>query len=335
MAANKIGMRKSDAGLTMEDLASLAGVSTITVSRALRDSPMVTEKTREKIRRIAEEQGYRLNISARNLRMRRSYSVAVVVEMTPVKGRPMSDPYPLELLGGITQELTTAGYSVVLTSKQLLDTPPVQGADGLILLGQGSHGEAVKVLQKAGLPLVVWGAPQAGTSYIVVGSDNRTGGASVGMRFAEQGRKRLLFLGDVDHAEVEERCAGFIAALGGRAEVVVLRPRAFTFESGFDSLSELLAGGAPPFDGVFAASDLLAMGAIRALTENRLRVPEDVSVVGYDDTPGAASFVPPLTSVHQYLRDGGVLLARKMLALIDGESVASEMLPTTLISRQT
>jgi DNA-binding LacI/PurR family transcriptional regulator len=86
---------------------------------------------------------------------------------------------------------------------------------------------------------------------------------------------------------------------------------------------------------VFAASDLLAMGAIRALTENNLRVPEDVSVIGYDDTPGAASFVPPLTSVHQYLRDGGVLLARKMLALIDGKTVESEMLPTTLISRQT
>lgn len=335
MAANKIGMRKSEAGLTMEDLASLAGVSTITVSRALRDSPLVTEKTREKVRRIAEEQGYRLNISARNLRMRRSYSVAVVVEMTPVKGRPMSDPYPLELLGGITQELTTAGYSVVLTSKQLLDTAPVQGADGLILLGQGSHGEAVKVLQKAGLPLVVWGAPGPDSSYIVVGSDNRKGGASVGQRFIELGRKKLIFLGDVDHAEVQERCAGFIDALGGKGSVHIIRPKAFTFESGFDSMTAALRKADHGFDGVFAASDLLAMGAIRALTESGLRVPEDVSVIGYDDTPGAASFVPPLTSVHQYLRDGGVLLAKKMLGLIHGEGVESEMLPTTLIHRQT
>ena len=335
MAENKIGLRKSDAGLTMEDLASLAGVSTITVSRALRDSPMVTAKTRDKVRRIAEEQGYRLNISARNLRLRRSYSVAVVVEMTPVKGRPMSDPYPLELLGGITQELTTAGYSVVLTSRQLLDTPPVQGADGLILLGQGSHNEAVKVLQKAGLPLVVWGAPEAGATYVVVGSDNRTGGASVAARFIEQGRKRLIFLGDVDHAEVQERCAGFIDALGGAGEVRIVRPKAFTFESGFDCVAAVLKEGAQGFDGVFAASDLLAMGAIRALAESSLNVPGDVSVIGYDDTPGAASFVPPLTSVHQYLRDGGVLLARKMLGMINGESVVSEMLPTTLICRQT
>jgi DNA-binding LacI/PurR family transcriptional regulator len=319
----------------MEDLAKLAGVSKITVSRALRDSPLVTAETREKIRTLANEQGYRFNVSARNLRMGRSYSVAVVVEMTPVRGRPMSDPYPLELLGGITQELTTAGYSVVLTSKQLMNTAPVQGADGLILLGQGSHGEAVRTLQQTGMPLVVWGAPEPGTDYIVVGSDNRKGGISAAERFIAQGRQKLVFLGDVDHAEVQERCAGFIDAMGGRAAVHIIRPKAFTFEAGFDSISALLKKKGASFDGVFAASDLLAMGAIRALAEKNLRVPENVSVIGYDDTPGAASFVPPLTSVHQYLRDGGVLLAKKMLGLIEGQPVGSEMLPTTLMVRQT
>ncbi|MFS2138245.1 MULTISPECIES: LacI family DNA-binding transcriptional regulator [Duganella] len=335
MPSNKNVARKSDTALTMEDLAKLAGVSKITVSRALRDSPLVTAETREKIRTLANEQGYRFNVSARNLRMGRSYSVAVVVEMTPVRGRPMSDPYPLELLGGITQELTTAGYSVVLTSKQLMNTAPVQGADGLILLGQGSHGEAVRTLQQTGMPLVVWGAPEPDMDYIVVGSDNRKGGISAAERFIAQGRQKLVFLGDVDHAEVQERCAGFIDAMGGRAAVHIIRPKAFTFEAGFDSISALLKKKGASFDGVFAASDLLAMGAIRALAEKNLRVPENVSVIGYDDTPGAASFVPPLTSVHQYLRDGGVLLAKKMLGLIEGQPVGSEMLPTTLMVRQT
>lgn len=320
---------------TMEDLAKLAGVSKITVSRALRGSPLVTEETREKVRRIAEAQGYRLNVSARNLRMGRSYSVAVVVEMTPEKGRPMSDPYPLELLGGITQELTTAGYSVVLTSRQLLDTAPVQGADGLILLGQGSHGEAVTALKKRSQPLIVWGAPEAGSDTVVVGSDNRKGGASVAQRFIELGRKKLLFLGDVDHAEVQERCAGFIDALGGQGSVHIMRPKAFTFEAGFEGVDALLKKKGLSFDGVFAASDLLAMGAIRALAERDVRVPEQVSVIGYDDTPGAVSFVPPLSSVHQYLRDGGVLLAKKMLDLLEGRPVASETLPTALIVRST
>src|SRR5262249_3586485 len=173
MPSNKTAERKSASALTMEDLAQLASVSKITVSRALRDSPLVTPETREKIQQLATEQGYRLNISARNLRMRRSYSVAVVVEMTPVRERPMSDPYPLELLGGITQELTTAGYSAVLTSKQLMNTAPVMGADGLILLGQGSHGEAVKALQKTNRPLVVWGTPEPASDTILVPTATR------------------------------------------------------------------------------------------------------------------------------------------------------------------
>ncbi len=105
--------------------------------------------------------------------------------------------------------------------------------------------------------------------------------------------------------------------------------------SRFDSISALLKKKGHSFDGVFAASDSLAMGAIRALTEHRLLVPQDVTVVGYDDTPAAASFVPPLSSVHQYLRDGGVLLAKKMLALLNGEAVESEMLPTIFMPRQT
>ena len=328
--------RKIEVSLTMQTIADIAGVSTITVSRALRDSPLVTEKTREKIRTIAEQQGYRFNISARNLRLRSSYSVAVVVEMTPAKDRPMSGPYPLELLGGITQELTSAGYSAVLTSKQLIHTPPVQGADGIILLGQGSHGEAVKQIQRCGLPLVVWGAPHKDFDCIVVGSDNRTGGAQVAERFLALGRKNLLFLGDIAHAEIEERHAGFIAALGRAGKkVLCIKPEAFTFEAGFASIWEFLQRHPQQIDGIFAVSDLLAMGAIHALTENNVSVPETVSVIGYDDTPHAASFVPPLTSVHQYLHDGGILLAKKMLALIRGEEVASEMLATMLMTRQT
>jgi len=336
MPAKKKPTDKSDSGMTMEDLAAIAGVSAITVSRALRNSPLVTEKTRAKIREVAEQHGYRLNISARNLRLRRSYSVAVVVEMTPAKNRPMSDPYPLDLLGGITQELTTAGYSVLLTSKQLIDTAPVQSADGMILLGQGPHGEAVQALQRTGLPLVVWGAPDALHPCTLVGSDNRAGGASVAQHFLERQRRNLVFLGDIDHAEIHERYLGFTEALGELGKSVrLLTPQAFTFEAGYDSIATLIKQGDFSVDGIFAASDLLAMGAIRALDGGNIKVPQQVSVVGYDDTPAAATFVPPLTTVHQYLRDGGVLLARKILGLIEGEPVESEALGITLVVRQT
>lgn len=336
MPAKKNPLQKSESGITMEDLAEIAGVSAITVSRALRNSPLVTEKTRAKVRAIAEEQGYRLNISARNLRLRRSYSIAVVVEMTPAANRPMSDPYPLDLLGGITQELTTSGYSVLLTSKQLIDTAPVQSADGMILLGQGPHGEAVQAVQRTGLPLVVWGAPDAEHPCILVGSDNRAGGARVAEYFQSSERKQMIFLGDLDHAEIMERYIGFTETLGESGKSVrVLKPQAFTFEAGYDCMSALLNEHGPAFDAVFAASDLLAMGVIRALGEHKLSVPQQVSVVGYDDTPSAATFVPPLTSVHQYLRDGGVLLAKKILGMIEGDPVESETLGINLMVRQT
>ncbi|MEX2499413.1 MAG: LacI family DNA-binding transcriptional regulator, partial [Wenzhouxiangellaceae bacterium] len=103
--------------MTMADLARIAGVSAMTVSRALKDSPLVSEETRARIHAVAREHGYSLNVSARNLRMRRSYTIAVIVEMTPSPERPMSGSYPLELLGGIAQQLTGAGYSLLLSAR--------------------------------------------------------------------------------------------------------------------------------------------------------------------------------------------------------------------------
>ena len=328
--------KPSPAALTMEDLARLAGVSKITVSRALRDSPLVTPETRALIHGLAQLHGYKLNVAARNLRLQRSRMIEVVVEMRPAQDRPMSDPYPLELLGGICQELTTEGYSVLLQAEPKATGTQIHAADGIILLGQGPHGDAVRELGKSGLPMVVWGAEDPTGTHVVVGGDNRHGGEIAAERFLSLGRKRMVFLGDTDHAEIAARRDGLAArlALGGAAAVTI-RPAAFTFGAGAAAIRTLLQDGRAEIDGVFAASDLLAMGAIGALAEAGLAVPERVSVIGYDDTPMAASFVPPLTSIHQDWRDGGVLLAKKLLLLIAGQPAPSEMLPTRLVVRGT
>jgi DNA-binding LacI/PurR family transcriptional regulator len=314
----------------MQELAALAGVSTITVSRALRDSPSVTEATRERIKALAEQAGYRFNHSARNLRLRRSHTIAVVLEMRPDADRPMFDAYPLQLLGGITQELTTRGWSVLLSAMQA-GAAFAAPADGVILLGQGAHGSAVKAVAAYGLPTVVWGAEHGrDAGRVVVGSDNRHGGASAADRLVALGRRELLFLGDTRHAEVHERWLGFRKqALKAGAEVQALTPAAFTAVQ-----AHLLKAARPP-EGLFAASDLLAMGAVRAFTDAGLAVPEAVSVIGYDDSPAAQTFAPPLSSVRQDWQHGGVLLARKVLALVEGESVASEVMPTELVLRAT
>ena len=326
---------KPRAPLTMADLARLTGVSKITVSRALGESATVNAKTRDRIRALAAKHGYKLNVNARNLRLRQSHTVAVIVEMTPSPNRPMSDPYPLELLGGILHELTATNYSALLTTRQGATAPAVQAADGVILLGQGAHQDAVHLFNKLRLPMVVWGAPSPKDAHIVVGSDNRLGGAEVAERFVSIGRRHPVFIGATDHPEIAERHAGFVAALKTHGIVpLVLRREAFTVKSGIEAVQSLLQKKTR-FDAIFAGNDLLAMGAIRALIESGLRVPEDVSVVGYDDTPMGAAFIPPLSSVHQNWREGGILLARKVLALIRGEVARPEMLPSRLVLRTT
>jgi DNA-binding LacI/PurR family transcriptional regulator len=154
MGTEKIVQRRSSAGITMEDLALLAGVSPITVSRALRNSPLVTAGTRDKVRRIASEQGYRLNVSARNLRLGRSNTVAVVLDMQAAS---------LVLLGAIAEVLTGAGYVVILGVRALLDTAALRGADGMIVLDQLIEAGEMERLGQAGSPLLVWAAadPQA------------------------------------------------------------------------------------------------------------------------------------------------------------------------------
>jgi len=322
---------------TMEDLAALAGVSKITVSRALRDSPMVTPETRARIKALAEQVGYRFNHSARNLRLRRSHTIAVVLEMQPDADRPMSEPYPLQLLGGITQELTTRGYSVLLTAMQSINNGNLaMPADGVILLGQGAHGAAVPAVASCGLPYVVWGAEKGQSQGVVVGSDNFHGGACAAERFLALGRRELVFLGDTRHAEINERFLGFQKRLKRAGlKVHTLVPAAFTFGAGFTAVQAYLARSATPPDALFAASDLLAMGAVRAVTDAGLLVPDAVSVVGYDDSPAAQTFAPPLTSVHQDWRHGGVLLARKVLDLVAGLPAHSEIMPTELVVRGT
>jgi DNA-binding LacI/PurR family transcriptional regulator len=319
----------------MADLAKLAGVSAITVSRALRDSPLVNPETRAQIKALAEAQGYMFNISARNLRLRRSMTVAVVVEMTPTIERQMSGPYPLDLLGGISQELTSSGYAVLLTSLQGGALPSVQAADGVILLGQGAHEDAMHQVERWGRPMVVWGAVSRHESQVVVGSDNQRGGALAAERFLARGRRRPVFLGDPAHGEFAERLDGYSRALARHGLTPLTPPvPALTVSAGAAAVHGLLDEH-PQFDALFAASDLLAIGAIRALIERGRRVPEDVSVIGYDDTPLGATYLPPLTSVHQNFTDAGVLLARKILALIEGRPAQSEILATNLVVRVT
>ena len=317
----------------MEDLAREAGVSKITVSRALSGHALVKEETRARIRELAEQHGYRINIAARNLRQQRSRTIGVVIEMTPSHDRSKSEPYPLSLLGGIMQELTGQGYNMVLTTMPMfVGSPPA--VDGVILLGQGVREDAVDVVQRTGLPYVIWGSVDGNEEHVTVGSDNVQGGRIAADHLLFHGRRRMAFVGDATHLEINDRFRGFRERVEENGCALVgAAASPFTREGGYAALTGLLAGGEAPFDGVFAASDAIAMGVIDALRDHGHAVPEQVSVIGFDDAPGAALFTPAITSVRQDWDRGGRLLAQKILELTSGGKPLSESMSVELKPR--
>ncbi len=318
--------------LRMIDLAALAGVSAITVSRALRDSSLVRPDLRERIKALAESQGYKFSTAARNLRLMRSHAIAVVIDIDPSDERPMGDPVYLAALGGLLQEITKARYRIILTTSEQIRSAATPDADGIILLGQGSHEDAALQLARFDTPLVIWGSAEGHVGPgVVIGSDNEGGGALIGQHLAASRRRRVLYLGDATHPEIAARIRGVRRGLGSDA-VMVVAPCAFSAGSGREALEGQLDGHLT-FDAVVACSDLVAIGALEALKARGLKTPEDVAVVGFDDSPIAASASTPLTTVHQDWHAAGRLLARTMLGWLDGEEPQPEVLPVSLVVR--
>ncbi len=184
-------------------------------------------------------------------------------------------------------------YEVMISSKR---------ADGIIFLGQGPGDGWLKDLARTPVPFVVWGAVGEDSSYCTVGSDNRKGGMLAGQRFVELGRNRIAFVGNRSHPEMEQNARGLKTALtlaGRQAEIVDLEIPDFTLETGRAAITEYIAHTGSKLNAVFAASDTVAMGVVVALREANLRVPDDVSVIGYNGLPIAKYFQVPLTTIKQ------------------------------------
>jgi DNA-binding LacI/PurR family transcriptional regulator len=327
--------------ITLAEVAEVAGVSKITVSRALRGSDLVKPVVRDRIQAAASALGYRVNLAARDLRLRQRMRIAVVIDMAASDERPLFDPYPLALLGGIMHECAAAGFAAVLTTNDPRVRAEAHDTSGIIVLGQGAHHEAVRALATLNLPLVVWGANdgvEARMGAAVVGSDNRQGGALAAEYLLDKRRRVVAFLGDTDHAEVADRAAGFRDRLRrDGVEVAAARNCDFTSESGRRAMEDLLAKEAR-IDGVFAGSDLVAIGAIQALHQAGRQPGSDISVVGYDDMPVAAASNPRLTTIRQDWTRGGRLLAQTLLTRLGSYRVPQplpQLLPVQLVVRET
>lgn len=332
--------RKPSDPVSIADIARRAGVSESTVSRALNNNPAVNIKTRQRVQALAREMNYKVNTGARNLRLQKTHTIALVINAESVDGQTFSDPFMMDMIGAIADELNEHQYSLLFSSSAVgpedwhAHLLGARRADGVIVIGQGRDDTPLRQLQRAGDAVVVWGAREPEANYCIVGSDNYMGGQLATRHLINCGRSKMLFLGDIAHPEIEGRFRGYYDALSeaGLSANEHHVKAAFSIESGYQHVLELMAEKVD-FDGVFAASDNIAMGAIKALQERGLRVPEDVSVVGFDDIPVAPYFNPPLSTVRQDVHRGGRLLVQKVMALVKGQAVTSEVLKTELVVR--
>lgn len=331
---------------TSFDIAFLAGVSQPTVSRALRGSPVVSLETRKRIEEIARQLNYRVDKNASNLRSQHSNTLALLLFEDPTPDDSLINPFFLSMLGSITRASARQGYDLLVSFQQLSkdwqqDYEDSRKADGIILLGYGDFEEYRPRLEKLvdqGTHFVRWGPVLEGQPGISVGCDNAQGGYEVTRHLLASGRKRIAFLGAASshYPEFLDRYRGYEKAL---RETRVKTSSALqvdaitTEESGFQAANELLARGAK-FDAIVAASDLIAIGALRALQAAGLDVPRQVAVTGFDDIPAASLTNPPLTTVMQDTRRAGELLVETLLRQIAGDPASNSVIPAKLVVRK-
>lgn len=327
--------------LKMADIARLAGVSASTVSRALANSPLIPAETRDDIFRIAAEHGYVVNQSARNLRLQRTGVIAVVIPLAHEAGQPVSDPFFLELLGRLADEISARGYDILLTrvpapSPGWLGRLMQSGrADGVIVIGQSDQQSALNEAGAAYLPLVVWGAQTPGQTYCSVGVDNLLGGALATRHLLDIGRRQIAFLGASSLPELALRLAGYRRALEAagldpdpRLEVET-HLLAHEVETPLRTLLQSERG----VDALVCATDVIALAAIRTLKSLGLATPGDVAVVGFDDVAAAALATPSLTTIRQDLTQGAKTMVDRLFRRIQGEAAPSAVMDPPLIVR--
>ncbi|WP_281902559.1 LacI family DNA-binding transcriptional regulator [Micromonospora humidisoli] len=326
---------------TLEEVARQAGVSRATVSRVVNGSTTVAEPIQEAVRRAVAELGYVPNLAARSLVTQRTDSVALVLPEAATRVFSDDQVFP-GLIRGAAQELEAADKQLVL---MLAGSPA--GHDRVTRYTTGRHVDGVLFaslhgedplpgrLARLGIPVVCSGRPLDAADVPYIDVDHIGGVATATRYLIDNGRRRIATIaGPQDMVAGIERLAGYRDTVVAAGLPQMIEYGDFTRESGTLAMRRLLAAY-PDLDAVFAASDLMAHAALRALHEAGRRVPDDVAVIGFDDIETAAYTEPPLTTVRQPIVELGRKMTRLLLALADGAEVErAVVLPTELVIRQ-
>jgi alanine racemase len=330
---------------TSRDIAELAGVSQATVSRALRGSPLVRTETREKIQRIARDLNYFVNRNAAGLRTHQSNTIALLLFDETEGEDALINPFFLSMVGYITRAAAALRYDVLVSLQQLSDDWHIEyqasnRADGLILLGYGdyiNYREKLTALADANTRFMIWGATINDQPGHSVGCDNVYGGYLATKHLINQGRKKIAFLGSTSRRspELAARYSGYCNAMSEFDLVPddALKVDAISSErQGYQAVEELLARK-QTFDAIFAVTDVIAIGAMRALEDHGYKLPRDVAIVGFDDVPLAAHVTPALTTVRQDIQKAGEGLVNGIVGLIEGKAFESTLMAPELVIR--
>jgi LacI family transcriptional regulator len=327
--------------LTLDEIAKLAGVSRATVSRVVNNYPHIKPEVRERVQGIITETGFQPNLIARSLASDRSGIIGLVIPNTP--RMVFTDPFFPTLIQGITQTTNRLGYTLSLflfnskdeetrTIRSILNTGLL---DGLIITADRKEDSFVPNFIHHGMPFVLIGRPETNTSITYVDTDNVEGGYIATEHLIQLGRRRVAIIGSSENTAGDDRVNGYrnaLQAYGFPYDPSLVAFGDFSMQSGYESMKKLLRSNP---DAVFITSDTMALGALRAIREARLRVPDDLSVVGYDDLLPALQADPPLTTMHHPIEQLGVVAVDLLNTLLNNDNVppTHTILPVTLVIR--
>jgi LacI family transcriptional regulator len=332
----------SDERVTIRQLARVSGVSIGTVSRALNGYADVSEETRERVMRLARELDYTPAAAARSLKTQRSHVIGVFLETG--EGHPdLQHPFFHEVLVGLKNAIGAGGYDLLLFASEhpgngygshsYLKRARHHDVEGAVLMGTDPEDPEVRRLVRSDIPTVGVDVELEGPATTFVMSDNVDGAAKTVRYLHSLGHRRIATItGLMETKPGADRLRGYrqgmqATGLAYRDEYVAYGD--FYVESGRRAMADLLSLDEPP-TAIFAASDMMALGAIRAAGDAGLNVPADISVVGFDDIQLADHMNPPLTTVRQDKAGLGVAAGTALMRLIDGEEDAVQ--PSTVLT---
>ncbi|MCH3917602.1 MAG: LacI family transcriptional regulator [Spirochaetia bacterium] len=311
--------------ITIKDIAKQAGVSISTVSRCLNDSPMANSKTKERVLQIADEQGFEFNAGARSLVKCETKTIGIVL---PKNFSDISvNVYHSQLLNDIQTNIQEKGFDLLLTyefnditgKNNIIRLVSTNKVDGLIMVVETLDKKTKKFLESADIPIVYCHYPpnpEEDTKRDMIYTDHFHGGYLAATALIRNGCTSLTFIGDIDdHIEFNLRYEGFMAAANKyHCKVLALECKRTQEDAKQLVLHEYKR--IMETQAVFAISDLLAIGAMTALQQKGINIPQDISILGYDDSEFCRMFTPMLSTIHQPKEDLAFMTCERLFFLI-------------------